>query len=70
MSYVVANMEEIKLRDIDKEQAKKEVLQLIRQHSGILFSEIFDILRIDPELLLVCLNELEEEGIIESRDLS
>lgn len=54
---------------LDKEEIKKLILELIRNNPGILFSEIVEALQLDPDIVAVCLDELEEEGKIESVDI-
>jgi len=61
----VAEMRIIELRDISKDQAKKEILEYIKERKE---AETFDIandLRLDLKLTMKALKELWEEGRIE-----
>jgi hypothetical protein len=58
---------ELVLQDIDKESAKKEIIQFIESHEGCLPSEIIEELKIDPNLVIEILKELKEQNLLESK---
>ena len=55
----------IELREVSKEQAKAEIIELFEQTDGPwYYSDIEDRLRIDVELVMEICHELREEGVI------
>jgi len=52
----------IKLRDIDYEAAKKEVLGYYRNYNEAYISEVSEYLELDYELVIQITEELEKEG--------
>lgn len=52
----------IKLRDIDYETAKKEILGYYREYSEAYISEVAEDLELDLELVSQIIDELEKEG--------
>ncbi|MFQ6062166.1 MAG: hypothetical protein ACE5KT_05330 [Methanosarcinales archaeon] len=56
------------MRSIPREEAKKEILDLFKSTpTKLSYSDIIDQLRIDPEVVIDIVDELEEEGLIGSR---
>ena len=58
-------IEIINLRDISKEQAKKEILEYITGKERVTSDEIADALRLDMGLVNEVLEELWSEGYVE-----
>lgn len=52
------------LRDVDREQASKEIEELFKGCKTLYYSDIAQQLRLDLELVVDICNELEEKGII------
>ena len=58
-------LEVVELRDIPKEQAKKEIIEFIKDKDRIWADEIADALRLDLSLVNDILMELWSEGYVE-----
>lgn len=58
-------LEVVELRDIPREQAKKEILEYIRGKERVWADEIADALRLDLSLVNDILMELWSEGYVE-----
>lgn len=56
------------LRDIPKEEAKELIAEYVKNNEGIYTSDVVFNLRLSVDLVLDCLNELSDEGIIEAKD--
>jgi len=61
-------LEVVELRDISKEQAKKEILQFIEGKERVWADEIADALRLDLSLVNDILMELWGEGYVEPEE--
>lgn len=61
-------LEVVELRDISKEQAKKEIIDYIRGKERVWADEIADALRLDLSLVNDILMELWSEGYVEPED--
>ncbi|ADC64757.1 conserved hypothetical protein [Ferroglobus placidus DSM 10642] len=61
-------LEVVELRDIPREQAKREIIEFITGKERIRADEIADALRIDLSLVNDILLELWEEGYVEPED--
>jgi Arc/MetJ-type ribon-helix-helix transcriptional regulator len=55
----------IKLREVDYETAKKEVLGYYQSYNGVYMSEVAENLELDIELVINITNELIREGRVE-----
>jgi len=58
------NTKVIEIKEISKEDAKKEIYNLICKNGRIFYSEIADTLKIDIKTVVDICNELENEGLI------
>ncbi len=61
-------LEVVEVRDIPKEQAKKEILDYIKGKERVWSDEIADALRLDLSLVNEILMELWSEGYVEPED--
>ncbi len=61
-------LEVVELRDIPREQAKKEILEYIKGKDRVWAGEIADALRLDLSLVNDILMELWSEGYVEPED--
>jgi len=59
--------EEIVLKKIPFDQAKKLIYLYVRNHPGCLTSDIIADLELDPDLVLEVLSYLKHEGVIEGK---
>jgi len=55
------------LRDIPKEEAKELIAEYIKNNEGIYTSDVIFNLRLSVDLVLECLRELYDEGVIEGK---
>jgi len=60
--YKLKSVKVIKIRDIDYESAKKEVLGYYRSYDEAYLSEVSEDLELDLELVIQITEELEREG--------
>jgi len=58
----------VMLRDIPKDQAKKEIAELFDKSGTLYFSDIAEMLRLDLELVVQLCEELEKEGKIKVKE--
>ncbi len=58
----------LEFRKISKDAAKELIRDYVLKNPGCLTSEIIENLKLDPELVVQILKELEEEGVIEGRE--
>jgi len=59
---IVENM--IELRDIPRDQAKEEIMALLDKSDKLYYYDIAEALRLDLELVVELVNELEREGLV------
>ena len=57
------------LRDIPKEEAKELISEYLKNNEGKWTSDVIFDLKLSVDLVLECLNELSDEGIIEGKNL-
>lgn len=58
----------ISIRDIPREKAKKEIVELFQESETLYFSDIAERLRLDLELVVELCAELQKEGKIKLKD--
>ncbi len=58
----MTDIEIVTIQNISKRKAKKQVMDYFKKHKTAYVSEITENLRLDLELVIDILNELEEEG--------
>ena len=59
----IERTETVILRDLSKEELKKEILQLLDKDKMVLLSEIIDIVKVDIEMVVNVIKEMEKEGV-------
>ena len=62
-----SEVESVTYRVMDKEEAKRLIEELIKSSPGVSLSEIVEETDLDPEFVLECVKELENEGKIEGK---
>lgn len=61
--------EEIEIREIDQSAARSEIIDYYRNKDGIVYiSDLIHDLKIDPEMIMNIVSDLEEEGVIVGRE--
>ena len=61
----VENKKVLYVREMTLKQAKKEIIEYLKEHSHAFVSEMAEDLRIDVELAFRTVEELEKEGVVE-----
>ena len=56
------DIEIVDLQNINKDEAKKQIINYFKKHKTAWVSELTEILRLDLELVIDILNDLEKEG--------
>ena len=64
----VAGGEVVILREIPRDQAKKEIVELFNKSGTLYFSDIAENLRLDLELVVLLCEELKKEGKIKIKE--
>ena len=62
------SIEVLETRQVDKRQAKEEILQFVEEHPGSWTSDISRELRLDLDLVMSILKELRSEGKVTPDD--
>jgi hypothetical protein len=60
----------LEIRNVSPADAKEEVRQYVKSNPGSLTSQIVENLRIDPRIVAAVLDELEQAGELEGRNVS
>jgi len=56
------NIEIVDIQDINKDEAKKQIIDYFKTHKTAWISELAEVLRLDIELIIEITDELEKEG--------
>ncbi len=54
----------ITLKDIPKEEGRRNIIEYIKKNPGCMTSEIIEDLKINPSIVLDVLNDLEKENLV------
>lgn len=64
-----SDFEEIEIREIDKSTARDEIIDYYRKKDGIVYiSDLIYDLKMDPEMVINIVSDLEGEGVIVERE--
>lgn len=63
------NDEEVFLKEVNKDEAKKQIQEFVQSNPGCRTSDIIFALKLDIDLVMETLKELKNEELVEGRDV-
>ena len=61
----IASLKVVKIRDVSREKAKKEIIEFMKSHNEAYSSDLAEDLELDVEIVISIMKELNKEGLVE-----